>query len=119
AALALEARGYYLRLVGSDGFQIRHQPTLKKVVSDRRASLDESSEIRPAMQSLVKNEFDRGRTLPVFPFRLDGDELPDSPKLTLVVMEPETEWGGQSGLRERLANVDAAAWDLAAPLSRG
>ena len=94
AALALEARAYYLRRVGSDGFQIRHQPTLKKVVSDRRASLDESSEIRPAMQTLVKSEFDRGRTLPVFPFRLDGDELPDSPKLTLVVMEPETEWKG-------------------------
>jgi hypothetical protein len=55
------------------------------------------------MHTLVKNEFDRGRTLPVFPFRLDGDELPDSPKLTLVVMEPETEWGGHSGIRERLA----------------
>jgi uncharacterized protein DUF499 len=103
AALALEARAYYLRRVGSDGFQLRHQPTLKKVVSDRRASLDESGEIRPAMHTLVKNEFDRGRTLPVFPFRLDGDELPDSPRLTLVVMEPETEWGGHSGLRERLA----------------
>jgi hypothetical protein len=103
AALALEARAYYLRRVGSDGFQIRHQPTLKKVVSDRRASLDESGEIRPAMHTLVKNEFDRGRTLPVFPFRLDGEELPDSPRLTLVVMEPETEWHGDSGLRERLA----------------
>src|SRR5499426_2893680 len=103
AALALEARAYYLRRVGSDGFQIRHQPTLKKVVSDRRASLDETGEIRPAMHTLVKNEFDRGRTLPVFPFRLDGDELPDSPRLTLVVMEPETEWGGPSGLRERIA----------------
>jgi len=115
AALALEARAYYLRRVGSDGFQIRHQPTLKKVVSDRRASLDEISEIRPAMHTLVKDEFDRGRTLPVFLFRLDGDALPDSPRLTLVVMEPETEWKGEdalrrhsrasglSGLRERLA----------------
>src|SRR5215510_4266486 len=103
AALALETRAYYLRRVGSDGFQIRHQPTLKKVVSDRRASLDESGEIRPAMHTLVKTEFDRGRTLPVFPFRLDGDALPDSPRLTLVVMEPETEWSGHSGLREYLA----------------
>jgi hypothetical protein len=100
AALALEARAYYLRRVGSDGFQIRHQPTVKKVVSDRRASLDEISEIRPAMHTPVKSEFDRGRTLPVFPFRLDDEALPDSPRLTLVVMEPETEWS--SGLRERL-----------------
>jgi hypothetical protein len=103
AALALEGRAYYLRRVGSDGFQIRHQPTLKKVVSDRRASLDEISEIRPTMQTLVKNEFDRGRTLPVLSFRLEGDEVPDSPKLTLVVVDPETEWSGDSGLRERLA----------------
>jgi hypothetical protein len=103
AAFALEARAYYLRRVGSDGFQIRHQPTLRKVVSDRRASLDEVSEIRPMMQTLVKNEFDRGRTLPVFPVRLDGDEVPDSPKLTLVVVDPETEWGGDSGLRGHLA----------------
>jgi hypothetical protein len=55
------------------------------------------------MHTLIKSEFDRGRTLPVFPFRLDGDALPDSPKLTLVVMETETEWSGHSGLRERLA----------------
>src|SRR5262245_4612306 len=103
AALALEARAYYLRRVGSDGFQIRHQPTLKKVVSDRRASLDEISEIRPTMQTLVKSEFDRGRTLPVFPFRLDGDELPDSPKLTLVLIEPETEWKDGGDLAERIS----------------
>jgi hypothetical protein len=37
AALVLEAKGYFLRKVGTDGFWIGHQPTLKKVVSDRRA----------------------------------------------------------------------------------
>jgi len=40
AALALEARAFFLRKVGSHGLQIRHQPTLKKVVSDRHAPLD-------------------------------------------------------------------------------
>ncbi|MGH8072117.1 MAG: hypothetical protein ACRERE_44180 [Candidatus Entotheonellia bacterium] len=35
AAFALEAKAFFIRKVGSDGFQIRHQPTLKKVVSDR------------------------------------------------------------------------------------
>jgi hypothetical protein len=103
AALALEARAYYIRRLGSDGFQIRHQPTLKKVVSDRRASLDEQSEIRPAMQHLVKREFDRGRTLPVVYFPADGAEVQDSPKLTLVMIDPGTEWSGNGGLRERLA----------------
>jgi hypothetical protein len=103
AALALEARAYYIRRVGSDGFQSRHQPTLKKVVSDRRASLDELSEIRPAMQTLVKREFDRGRSLPVVYFPADSTEVPDAPRLTLVVLEPGTEWRGHGGLRERLA----------------
>lgn len=103
AALALEARAYYIRRVGSDGFQIRHQPTLKKVVSDRRASLDELSEIRPAMQTLVKREFDRGHSLPVVYFPSDSTEVPDAPRLTLVVLEPGTEWSGNGGLRERVA----------------
>jgi hypothetical protein len=103
AALALEARAYYIRRVGSDGFQIRHQPTLKKVVSDRRASLDELSEIRPAMQTLVKREFDRGHSLPVVYGPADSTEVPDAPRLTLVVLEPGTEWRGNGGVRERLA----------------
>jgi len=37
AAVALESKAYYIRRVGSDGFRIHHQPTLKKVASDRRA----------------------------------------------------------------------------------
>ena len=45
---------------GSDGFRIGYQPTMKKVVSDRRASLDEETEIKPAMRKLVEEEFRRG-----------------------------------------------------------
>ena len=45
AAFALENRSYFIRKVGSSGFKIGHQPTMKKVVSDRRASLDEDTEI--------------------------------------------------------------------------
>jgi len=52
-ALALEAKAFFIRKVGSDGFQIRHQPTLKKVVNDRRASLDEQTDIKPTMRSIV------------------------------------------------------------------
>ena len=44
AAFALEAKAFFIWKMGTDGFQIRHQPTLKKVVSDRRASLDEETE---------------------------------------------------------------------------
>ena len=37
AAAALEASGFFIRKVGTDGLRIHHQATLKKVVSDRRA----------------------------------------------------------------------------------
>jgi hypothetical protein len=43
AAFALEDRSCYLHKAGSDGFRIGYQPTMKKVVSDRRASLDEET----------------------------------------------------------------------------
>jgi hypothetical protein len=55
------------------------------------------------MQTLVKNEFDRGRTIPVVYFPSDGAEVQDSPRLTLVVMDSGIEWSSNSGVRERLA----------------
>jgi Protein of unknown function (DUF499) len=103
AAFALEDRSYFLRKVGSDGFRVGYQPTMKKVVSDRRASLDEDSEIKPAMRKLVEDEFRRGASIPVVPFPTDGTEIPDTPKLTLIVADPEVEWSGASALRVQLA----------------
>ena len=43
AATALEGSGFFIRKVGTDGYRIYHQATLRKVVSDRRASLDEQA----------------------------------------------------------------------------
>jgi hypothetical protein len=103
AAFALEDKSYFIRKVGSDGFKIGHQPTMKKVVSDRRASLDEETEIKPAIRKLVEDEFRRGASIPVVPFPRDGAEVPDSPRLTLVVMEPEAEWTGAGSLRSQIA----------------
>jgi hypothetical protein len=103
AAFALEDKSYFIRKVGSDGFKIGHQPTMKKVVSDRRASLDEETEIKPAIRKLVEDEFRRGASIPVVPFPRDGAEVPDTPKLTLVVVEPETEWSGGGSARAQIA----------------
>ncbi len=103
AAFALEERSYFIRKVGTDGFRIGYQPTMKKVVSDRRASLDVESEIKPAIRKLVEDEFRRGASIPVVPFPLDGAEIPDTPRLTLVVAEPELEWTGAGALRTQLA----------------
>jgi len=103
AAFALEDKSYFIRRVGSDGFKISHQPTMKKVVSDRRASLDEESEIKPAMRLLVKKEFDRGASIPVVYFPEDGTAIQDTPRLTLVVVDPESEWTGGGELRQQIA----------------
>ena len=103
AAFALEDRSYFVRKVGSDGFRIGYQPTMKKVVSDRRASLDEETEIKPAMRKIVDDEFRRGASIPVVPFPRDGAEIPDTPRLTLVVADPDEEWSDAGSLRERLA----------------
>ncbi len=101
AAGAPETAWFFIRKIGTDGFRIHHQATLKKVVSDRRAALDEDTEIRPAIRKLVKEEFDRGASLPVVAFPEDGAAVPDTPRLALVVVDPEAEWqpGQRSGLR--------------------
>jgi hypothetical protein len=103
AASALEAKAYYIRKVGTDGFRIYHQPTLKKVLSDRRASLDLETEVKPTVRSLIQKEFDKGASLPLVLFPSEGTAIPDSPRLTLVLMDPESEWIGSGSLRGQMA----------------
>jgi len=103
AAFALEDKSYFIRRVGSDGFKISHQPTMKKVVNDRRASLDEATEIKPAMKLLVQKEFDRGTSIPIVPFPADGSSVQDTPRLTLVLVDPDSEWTGSGTVREQIA----------------
>jgi len=103
AALVLEGRSYFIRKTGADGFRIGYQPTMKKVVSDRRASLDEETEVKPTMRKLVEEEFRRGASISVVAFPADGAEIPDTPRLTLVVADPEAEWSGGGSLRVQLA----------------
>jgi hypothetical protein len=103
AALALEGRAYFVRKVGSDGFRIGYLPTLKKVVSDRRASLDDETEVKPAIRKLVEEEYRRGASISVVAFPEDGAAIPDTPRLTLVVAAPEIEWSGRGPLRSQIA----------------
>ena len=103
AAFALEDKSYFIRRVGSDGFKISHQPTMKKVVNDRRASLDEDTEIKPAMRSVVQKEFSRGASIPIIPFPADGSSVQDTPRLTLVILDPDLEWDGSGPIREQIS----------------
>ena len=102
AASALEKTGFFMRRVGTDGYRIHHQATLRKVVSDRRASLDEETEIRPALRKLVEGEFTRGASVPIVYFPEDGDAVQDSPRLTMVVVDPVEEWREDGQLAERI-----------------
>ena len=97
AASALEKSGFFMRKVGTDGYRIHHQATLRKVVSDRRASLDDETEIKPAIRKIVQEEFARAASVPVVYFPEDGDAVQDSPRLTMVILDPMEEWreGGQ------------------------
>ncbi len=103
AASTLEASGFFIRKIGTDGFRIHHQATLKKVVSDRRAALDEETEIRPAICKLVQQEFSRGTSLPIVSFPEDGASIQDNPRLTLVVVDPEVEWRADGKIAESIA----------------
>ncbi|MGH7459906.1 MAG: DUF499 domain-containing protein [Pseudomonas sp.] len=101
AAQALEARAFYVRKVGSDGYQFSHRATLRKVVNDRRASLDEEHEIRPAMEKAVREEFERGKDVPVQCFPPDSAAVGDAPRLTMWVLPPIQEWDGTT-MRDRM-----------------
>jgi hypothetical protein len=102
AAFALEDKSYFIMRVGSDGFRIRSQPTMKKVASDRKASLDEESDIKPALRNMIQNEFNRGATIPMMFFPSDSTSVQDSPKLTLVIMDPNSEWTGSGPFRNQI-----------------
>ena len=104
AATDLERSGFFIRRVGTDGYRIHHQATLKKVVSDRQASLDEDTEIRPAIRKLIEDAFKSGATLPVVCFPGDSTEVQDSPSLKLIVLDPETGWTPVSQVSERIGN---------------
>src|SRR6266566_6201098 len=101
AATQIEARGFYIRKKGSDGFQFGFKPTLKKVVNDRRASLDED-EVLSETKRIVQKEFERGRTMPVIAFPEDGTSVQESTKLSLVVLDPEQEWADNGMLRSQI-----------------
>jgi hypothetical protein len=76
---------------------------LKKVVSDRRASLDLDSEVKPAMRTIVQKQFEKGASIPIATFPADNTAISDSPKLTLVLMDPDCEWTGAGSFRQQVA----------------
>ena len=102
AAAALERTGFFIRKVGTDGYVIHQRATLKKVVHDRRASLDEETEIKPAIRQVVEQAFKSDRSVQVSCFPESGSDVPDSARLRLVVVDPGTEWEATGDVAKQL-----------------
>ena len=103
AASALERRSFFIRKVGTDGLRIGYKPTLKKVVGDRRAALGDA-EVLKAVRDAAKHEFEQSRATPVYLFPGDSTEVPDTPKLSIVVLQPGVEWEPTGDIRRQLGN---------------
>ncbi len=104
AALKLESNSFFIQKVGTDGFKVFHKAKIDKAVHDRKASLDEDSEIRPTLRGMVHAEFKRGASIPVEPFPTDSAAVADSPRLNLVLMGPEYEWDGGAAMRDQITD---------------
>ncbi len=103
AAVALEAKAFFIQRVGTDSFKVFHKAKIDKAVHDRRASLDEEDEVKPTIRTLVKDEIKRGASIPVESFPCDSSTVPDSPRLMLVVLDPTSEWDGGESIRTQIA----------------
>ena len=102
AAAALEQVGFFIRRAGADGYRIHHQATLRKAVADLRASLDEETEVKPAIRALVQREFAKGTEIPKVYFPEDSSAVNDDPRMTLVVMNPDEEWREDNHVAQRI-----------------
>lgn len=105
AAFALEDKAYFIRRVGTDGYKIGFQPTLKKVVNDRRASIDYESQVKPLLKETIQTEFKKNGQLPISFFPADSSSIQDTTKLTIVVAEPDKEWMDSEGFKS-----DVSRW---------
>jgi hypothetical protein len=104
SADALERRAFFIQRVGGDGYKVYHKAKIDKAVHDRRASLDDESETKPKIVSLVKEEFKRGASVPtdLFEMPFDATKVSDTPRLSVWVVDPEAEWT-ETGLRQQIA----------------
>lgn len=99
AAAALENRAFFIRQVGSDGYRIGLTAKLNKVVAEKRASLDEERDVLPEVRRLVQLVFEMGSPVPVIAFPGDAAQVPDTPRLSLLVADPTEPWDGGADMR--------------------
>jgi hypothetical protein len=102
AAMNLEAKAFFIRKVSNDGFRIHHQPTLKKVVNDRKASLDFEKDVRPLMRKIMREQFEKDTPIRIEPFPAASADIDNSPRLQVVVVDPDLEWTTTGATRDMI-----------------
>jgi Protein of unknown function (DUF499) len=100
AASNVEAKAFFIRKVSNDGFRIHHQPTLKKVVNDRRASLDFEKEVNPLMEKTTREHFEQKSPARIEPFPNSSMDISNSPRLQIVLAPPAWEWNAAGTVRQ-------------------
>ncbi|MGH9904141.1 MAG: DUF499 domain-containing protein, partial [Pyrinomonadaceae bacterium] len=61
------------------------------------------TEVVPTMRTLIRKEFGRGASIPIVEFPEDSSAIQDSPRLTLILGDPDVEWTGAGSLRQQTA----------------
>ena len=139
AVQALAARCYYLREIGAVGWRFGYTPNLRKIHTERKASLKQD-DIDRQMQAVVQQIFREKAEITLTLFPKESATVADRPVLSLVVLAPDedfspalmetlTAWtrdcgqsprlypGGifwvvpESGFRLREAVADLLAWN--------
>ena len=71
-------------------------------MADLRASLDDETEVKPAIRKLVEQQFSKGTGIQKVYFPGDSSAVPDDPRMTLVIMSPDEEWRESNHIADRI-----------------
>lgn len=104
AAFAVEADAHFLHRSGGggDGYRVSTQAKIDRAVIERRASLDHERNVRPELHRLITESF-QPSDVPIVFFPADSSSVPDAPRLTLVVADPDDPWTGNETQQQRVS----------------
>jgi hypothetical protein len=91
AVQALAGRCYYLREIGAVGWRFGYTPNLRKIHSERKASLKQD-DIDRQMQAVVQQIFREKAEITLTLFPKESSAVADRPVLSLVVLAPDEDF---------------------------
>jgi len=103
AAFVLEGESHFIHQTGLDGYRLSTRPKIDRLVNERRASLNYKRDVRPELCRLIKEAF-QPSDVPLVFFPEDSSAVPDDPRLTLVIADPDAPWTGDDEQHARLAD---------------